>query len=538
MLIEIRCKKLRNQVVELHAGLNVVLGDANATNSIGKSTILMVIDFAFGGGDFLKLHTDVFTELGHHDYFFTFQFGGESFRFCRDTGQPDIVYTCDKDFKTESPITLEEYTAFLKRCYQAELPDISFRALVSIYSRIWGKDNINPDHPLHVVSNKSGEDCVNTLIKTFDRYAAIREVSEKLEATDKTLKALNAAKKQKIVPAINKIAYKENQKKIAILEKELADIKTNLARYTTNISEVVNKELLEIREEKDRLLAIRFTVLSRLQRVQDNLNVKRSIKSENFRELAKFFPAINQDRLARVEGFHNGVAQILKLELRSSESELNRQLEGIDKELREIDERMSRVLNPIDAPTIIIDRAVEVAGKIKNVQEENSRYDGEVSLNTDVSELKILLRDEKEKIIAMVEKTINDGMRQIVTERFGPDRKSPYLRLREKTYSFEVEEDTGTGVAYTGLVIFDLTVFLATRLPILIHDTVVFKNISNDSVARLLPVYMSTAKQSFIALDEINKYGDETVKLLQQQMVLQLDDASVLYVKDWRNKLS
>jgi hypothetical protein len=67
---------------------------------------------------------------------------------------------------------------------------------------------------------------------------------------------------------------------------------------------------------------------------------------------------------------------------------------------------------------------------------------------------------------------------------------------------------------------------------------VVFKNIENDSVALLLPVYLSTSKQSFIALDEIEKYGKETFDLLKQHMVLELDDRKVLYIKDWRNKKS
>jgi uncharacterized protein YydD (DUF2326 family) len=41
-------------MVSFHSGLNVVQGDANAANSIGKSTMLMVVDFAFGGKDLLK----------------------------------------------------------------------------------------------------------------------------------------------------------------------------------------------------------------------------------------------------------------------------------------------------------------------------------------------------------------------------------------------------------------------------------------------------------------------------------------------------
>lgn len=49
MLVEIRCDKFKKKVITFHKGLNVVLGDNKGTNSIGKSTLLMVIDFIFGG---------------------------------------------------------------------------------------------------------------------------------------------------------------------------------------------------------------------------------------------------------------------------------------------------------------------------------------------------------------------------------------------------------------------------------------------------------------------------------------------------------
>lgn len=66
MLREIRCEKFRTGVVTFHPGLNVVLGDENATNSIGKSTLLMLVDFVFGGSTLLEWNQDVVAELGHH----------------------------------------------------------------------------------------------------------------------------------------------------------------------------------------------------------------------------------------------------------------------------------------------------------------------------------------------------------------------------------------------------------------------------------------------------------------------------------------
>src|ERR1700722_9348383 len=114
MLFEIRSKKCRTGMVLFNSGLNVILGDANATNSIGKSTMLMVVDFAFGGKDLLEHNDDVVKELGHHEYFFTFQFDQELHRFCRDTSQTDTVYSCGPQFELGPPMTLEAYNAFLR----------------------------------------------------------------------------------------------------------------------------------------------------------------------------------------------------------------------------------------------------------------------------------------------------------------------------------------------------------------------------------------------------------------------------------------
>ncbi len=534
MLIEIRSQKFRTGVVLFHSGLNVILGDANATNSIGKSTMLMVVDFAFGGKALLEHNDDVVKELGHHEYFFTFQFDDELHRFCRDTSQPDTVYRCGPDFELGPPMTLEAYTAFLRQAYEVELPDLSFRTLVGLYTRVWGKENLDPSKPLHIVPNKSGEECVDNLIKTFDRYATLRDIAVKLDTTEEELKAWGTAKNHRVIPAIQKRVYDENQKSIATLESELSDIRVNLARYAANVSEVVNRELLEFKEQKDRLLGVRVALASRLRRVQSNLRGSRAVRSENFQELVRFFPAIDQDRLARVGEFHAGVARLLRSELDASQTQLEEELAAIDRELASLDERMARSLNTVEAPTVLVDRVAEVATKIKSAREENWRYEHEVQLRAEVKELKGLLKTEKETILVVIEKTINDGMRRIMTERFGPERKSPLLKLRERSYSFEVEEDTGTGVAYAGLVLFDLTIFLLTRLPILVHDTVVFKNIENDSVSRLLPVYLETAKQSFIALDEIDKYGPQTNALLIKHRALQLDTKNLLYIKDWR----
>ena len=49
------------------------------------------------------------------------------------------------------------------------------------------------------------------------------------------------------------------------------------------------------------------------------------------------------------------------------------------------------------------------------------------------------------------------------------------LGFNENSYTFNTPDDTGTGNAYKGLVVFDLAVLLLTRLPLIIHDSIILK---------------------------------------------------------------
>ena len=80
MLREIRCDNFRTynnaerDPIIFHPGLNVVLGSNDGKNSIGKSTFLMIIDFAFGGKDYVQKCTDVQEMVKGHTIEFCFEF--------------------------------------------------------------------------------------------------------------------------------------------------------------------------------------------------------------------------------------------------------------------------------------------------------------------------------------------------------------------------------------------------------------------------------------------------------------------------------
>ncbi|MDP2867996.1 DUF2326 domain-containing protein [Methyloversatilis sp.] len=536
MLKEIVCEKFRKKVIEFHGGFNVILGDENATNSIGKSTLLMIVDFVFGGNSLLEHNTDIVRELDHHDYYYSFIFGGEEYKFRRGTLAPDLVYRCNERYESGSPMPVQQFTAFLKNAYEIPYEDISFRAMVGLYLRVWGKSNLDVHKPFHAVPEQAARDCVENLIKTYGYYEPIRSLTSQQDEAENERKALSAALKNNIIPKIGKKERAENEGRIAKIETEIEEIKVSLAKFATNISEVANREVLELKNQKDALLSVKMKLDGKRSRISRNIAENRHVKSRHFDGLIKFFPEVNADRLAEIEEFHVGVAKILKEELLESERDLNSQLSRINQEISSIDAAMANAISSVDVPSIVVDRVCELATTLGAVKQENEYFESEASLKRRATELRNSLSEKRVEILRLIECSINDGIHRVVTSVFGKSRKSPKVSINGNSYSYEVFDDTGTGTAYASLIVLDLTIFSTTKLPILAHDSLLFKNIENDSMANLFGVYLANSKQSFVAVDEAQKYGKETSDMLKERSVVQLSDNSVLYVKDWRTK--
>lgn len=534
MLVEVICDKFRNKSIPFHAGLNVVVGDEKATNSIGKSSLLMVLDFIFGGESLLKYNADIIQELGDHEYCFSFAFGNDKYFFKRGTYVPDIVYKCDGAYKESDPLSIDEYRSLLKSSYKLEDIDLTFRATVSLFSRIWGKENDDVKRPLHSYKNKKSTECIDDLLKLFKQYESIKILSLKAKYLAEERSAIRNAFKQKIIPRITKTKYKENIKLASKIDDEIQGIKKNLAKYAVNISEIVNREVAEMKEKKDSLLRERGKVSFRLNRIRNDILENRHVKSKMFYLLAQYFPEVDEERVTKVEEFHSKISKILKKELKESEARLADALARIDGAIAELDQNMAKTFSRIEQPEVIIDRVFDLSNVRSSVESEIRYFENDNRVDAELKDIKKSLANEKARVEEFVQNVINGNLRKLVHNVYGEGRRIPLLKISQNSYTFYAVEDTGTGKAYSNLVLFDLSVFEATSLPFIIHDSFLFKNIENDAVAKMIDIYVSSGKQSFIAIDEIKKYGEKAEKTIRDNMVIQLTNDEVLYVKDWR----
>ena len=211
MLKEINCNKFIKNPLVFQDGLNTILGDNFSTNSIGKSTMLMIIDFVFGGNSFIDNNSGAIKEFGHLIFKFKFEFNSKVYYYSRSTETSEIIGSCDQDYNVISELPTDSYTANLKSLYNVGF-ESSFRAAVNPYSRIWKKDNYNVDKPILNFSKESEAISVENLIKLFGLHSVISQTAYQIKAQEESKKILAGMVKKNFAPKLTKTEFLKNEK--------------------------------------------------------------------------------------------------------------------------------------------------------------------------------------------------------------------------------------------------------------------------------------------------------------------------------------
>jgi|SRR5690554_2076450 len=532
MLKEIRCDKFIKSPITFDKGLNTVLGDNYSTNSIGKSMFLMILDFIFGGNSYTTIDSGAQKNIGHQTFKFHFAFSQNDRYYSRNTENPEIFTVCDKDYNGLTEIDKSEYTSRLKIDYEIDC-ELSFRQIVNPFSRIWGKENYNVNEPLRNAVKESASIPVANIIKLFKLYDTIEELSYEIKNKEESRKILNGAQKKEYIAKTTKKEFKNNSLKIEQINQEISDIKENLLKYTVNIEELTSKELIELKTKKSRLLKSQSLVLNKIKRLDLNLN-KKSVKSKYFKKLSTFFENPNEEKINEIEGFHNKISKILERELLAAKTVLVSENEGFQEELEKLDLKITSLLQNVNSPKFIVDKIYELTMEANKLNTANKFYEEKQEVAESIKELNANLDDTIADILKEIEEKINGELIRINKEIHTEKKKIPLFKLHRKSYSFDHSGNTGTGKSFADLIEFDLSILKLTNLPFVIHDSVLFKNIEDMSIDKIVEQYMTFDKQIFMALDGINRFDEKTQKILNEKSVLKLTEDKKLFNKDWR----
>ncbi|MGN9153648.1 DUF2326 domain-containing protein [Bariatricus sp. HCP3S3_E12] len=553
MLYEIECEKFAKKVngqlvprgrIQLREGLNTVLGDKAAQNSIGKSTFLLVVDFCFGGDDYINPKICKAKEKLHsHTINFAFKFGNRIDYFCRSTKTPSEIGICDSDYKVLRTQTLKEFKDYLLEAYGITTPSISFREMVGRFLRIYGRENYAERYPLKYGDVKP-EASIETLEKMFNVFAFIEEYKSVYDDKSKRTKVRDDATKlgEMTNVARTKKEYNANEKEIERLKAELQKL---MDREDAELSQEETDNLDKASEIRGQLTVLkrrRSRLVSQLNAVKANMSGGLVPVEEDLSELSEFFPDVDVQKLSQIEHFHDKMQRILSQEMGDEIAQLQILIDAVSAEMARLQEAQRKLGVPVTVSKKFMDQVVDIQRKIDILTAKNKAYDKTAKLKTEKKDAKIQLEDVRETQLQVVETSINQEMTRLNDYIYGGERYAPTIkfgnsRSGKPTYDFWTEDDTGAGTNFKGLIIFDLALLRLTELPVIAHDSNIFKNIADLPIDKIMELYNQSKKQIFIAFDKEDTFYDVTRDIVHSTKIIELhENGGELFGWSWAKK--
>lgn len=533
MLSEIVCDKFKVKKVSFKSGLNTVLGTNEGDNSIGKSSFLLIVDFAFGGSTYAESE-DILKNVGEHEINFAFKFDDEMYYFCRGITTPKTVYVCDDQYNKVDSLTTEQYCKWLDEKYSFQVPYSTFRKQISRYIRVYGKNNSNEKLPLHGHSRETMNEAVCELLKIFNYYEPIKQILDVSNDSKNKLNAYKDAQKYKFVTSITKKEYGKNINEIKNIDIELNDLANNLKRGLIDKEAAVSEEAIEIKNKLSRARRMKGKSKVKVDRYNKNYEYEFSPVTSDFDSLVDFFPNINIKRIEEIELFHKNISKIFKKEVKKEQQKLEAEIEEYDKLIDGFEKRLQELnINPNLSETVLR-RYSELKNRKDELESKNNSYDKLQELKNNKSVDDKRATSVKENQLSILSKKINVEMNRLNKIIYNDENNSPILSFSKNNYSFITPDNTGTGIAYKGLVIFDISVLNLTNLPIVVHDSIILKQISDSAIEKILELYIKSGKQVIVSLDKQDTYTEKARKILNESAILHLGiDGNELYGKSW-----
>ncbi|MCM1003547.1 MAG: DUF2326 domain-containing protein [Candidatus Gastranaerophilales bacterium] len=533
MLLEIYCEQFHQKKVTFNTGFNVVLGTETADNSIGKSTFLLIVDFVFGGSTYTKA-TDIIDNIGKHDIYFSFKFDNKIYKFCRNNIDSNVVWECDKNYQKIKSMETSNYCKWLDNMYDMCLPDLSFRDAVGRYIRVYGKKNCGEDKPLHYYPSEKAENACYALLKLFNAYEPLKTLQEQANKSTEKYQIYTRAQTLNLVAKITKPVYEENKNKIIKINEDLESLSAGFEQGLLDVDVVASEEAIHWKDILSKAQRAKSKLKNKFNIIDENGNYKFSSVSKSFDDLKKYFPDTNIAKIEEIEAFHNKIATIFKSELKVEKNKLQEELNEYDSIINTCKIKLQELIKNPSLSRMVLSRHTDLLKERDMLVKQNEAYEQLTSLQTqkktDIERLKTM----KTTQFAVIETQINQEMTKLNNDIYGGTCNAPFLNFTDKNYKFFTPNDTGTGIACKGLVVFDISVMNLTSLAILVHDSVILKQISDEAIEEILKLYIATNKQVIIALDKQNSYTAKTTELLNNNAVLKLgSNGNELFGKSW-----
>jgi len=512
MLSEILCEEFRNEQgvrepVVFQTGLNAIIGNESGTNSVGKSTFLMIIDFVFGGDDYIKKSKEVHRNVPPHTIYFKFVFGEEEYFFGRSTDAPSVVSYCDQEYKKQEEWRLTHFQAFLASKYGLNAYGMTLRGTLGRSFRIDRRETMDDTKPFQQAKGEPDRVAIDGILKLFGKYAGIHDLEKKAEEAEKAKTAFIEAQRYAYIPQVRtKKEYKENAKRITELLAEESLLAEKSSQGLLDLDSLQAERLKEVQRRLSEFRRQRTRYRSHLDRISISKEEGKKTFQQDFDELRYFFPDIDIAHLEQIEAFHKRLASILHTEIQSSTRDIEAMIELATQQIEQLEAEQLQISRTPNVTKAILEQYATIQKELQKYQDANQAYNQRIILEQQAQKAKARLDEAILAEMAQITLCLNTRLEEFNNYIYDNSMKPPMLIVESASkYSYSTPDDGGTGIRYKGLIIFDLALLWESALPAIVHDSVLLLQIEKEAVEKILELYAKTAelgKQVFIAFDK------------------------------------
>lgn len=540
MLVEIYCDKFKTggkdgkvrPAIVFHEGLNAVIGDEDRSNSIGKSTLLMIIDFVFGGKDYINKCLAVHQNVGEHNICFTMKFNNTEYSFMRNTVKYDEVVKCNRQYvpyEDQEPMAIDDYTVFLGEMYGLKFEGLTWRGLMSKHIRVFGRDTMDASRPLQEAKDEKVADQIKRYLKQFERYTIVeKQINQAKVAEDEKEAFRKSVAFNHIRMAKNDTEYKANEAKAADLQIKENDLAENSSKGLLDLSSMQAQQLSELNSSLISYTRQRAKVQTQLNSLRREMTEGKKTFKRSYSDLEKFFPGTDFKAIAEIEKFHQGLSKVLQDEFKESEADLAAAYVMLGNEIVKIKEQIAEIKNVPNVTQAVLKEYALITTELNNLQAANENYKTFDQLKKTANDY----AETRNKVIASqlsdIQSIVNDKMKDITVEIVRDKNLIPPKLQLEKmnSYSFETKGDDGSGAGQRGLITFDLANMKVSNIPFLVHDADLMDPIEKPTLTSLIKYYDSLKhqnKQAFVSFRSYEFYAEEIRPTIEKCKVIQLE---------------
>lgn len=518
-------------------GLNIIEGvETNEEyNSIGKTTLLLIIDFAFGGKEYLKYVEKFPDDKRNHVIKFVMEFGYDEYFFTRSTNidTSSFVSECNNDFQELRKISIKDYKEFLKEKYNLYQPELTFREAAGRFTRIAGMDTLDIHYPVQSANKEKLSDGIEAVIKLFDEYTALSKVIKDKEETEKKSSTLSYNSKNGWMKIPSEKEYED------LLEERDKLKQEQIKLFQLNKSGKANFESVNAARLYDLNKQV-ISYESELRRLNSLINERKEYKnfSSKFKKdmalINHYFNEKSVKTITEIETFHEKLAASLNKEFEKDNERIKQSIRFIEEQLALTKEEIDRLNIPQSVPEQILIQSGQITSRLNEIDNLIKNRDRKTAIEKQKEKLTIDLKDYYTLLFGKLNNMIN---RKIETYNALLTNKtsSLFTLIDDKHYSFENTTDSSTGSNNRGLICFDLALLKLTNLPYVIHDYDLIEPIESAVKNKLILLYNSCKdKQIFIVLKKENFYSTDSRSIIEKSKCITLSsNGQELFGEAW-----